>query len=94
MVQVWTEILRNAELEASARAGYDSVRAAWARVVESYKSVGLIAPEANADALARVMIALAQGYAAQPAVIGELPKETLDDGLRALMSMRDARPAG
>ncbi|UXY26165.1 TetR/AcrR family transcriptional regulator [Streptomyces sp. HUAS TT20] len=91
MIQAWTEILRNAELARIVRAGYDRVRAAWVRVVESYKSAGLISADADADAMARVMIALAQGYAAQLAVIGDLPSGTLADGLRALMSMRDPR---
>ncbi|MFE0509417.1 TetR/AcrR family transcriptional regulator [Streptomyces sp. NPDC058964] len=93
MVQVWTEVLRNRELADLVQTGYDRVRAAWARVVESYKSAGLISADADADALARVMIALAQGYAAQLAVIGDLPPGTLEAGLRALMSMRDPRPA-
>ncbi|MFF4564811.1 TetR/AcrR family transcriptional regulator [Streptomyces sp. NPDC001435] len=94
MIQVWGEILRNAELARIVQAGYDRVRAAWARVVESYKSAGLISADADADAMARVMIALAQGYAAQLAVIGDLPPGTLAEGLRALMSMRDPRSAG
>lgn len=93
MIQVWTEILRNAELARIVQTGYDRVRAAWARVVESYKSAGLISADADADAMSRVMIALAQGHAAQLAVIGDLPPETLADGVRALMSMRDPRSA-
>ncbi|MEU6551735.1 helix-turn-helix domain-containing protein [Streptomyces sp. NPDC046915] len=93
MVQVWTEILRNRELADLVHVGYDRVRVAWTRLVESYKSADLIAADADADAMARVLIALAQGYAAQLAVIGNLPPGTLEEGLRALMSMRDPRPA-
>ncbi|MGW2821254.1 TetR/AcrR family transcriptional regulator [Streptomyces sp. NPDC001443] len=91
MIQVWAEILRNDELATVVRTGYDRVREAWARVVDSYRAADLIARDADADALARVMIALAQGFAAQTALIEEMPSEILRDGLRALMSMRDPR---
>jgi TetR/AcrR family transcriptional regulator, transcriptional repressor of aconitase len=91
MIQVMTETLRNDTLSVQIRTGYDRVRAAWGKVVESYTAAGLIAPHADADAMARVMIALAQGFAMQMAVIGEMPSEVLRDGVRALMSMRDPR---
>jgi hypothetical protein len=57
--------------------------------VEGYKAAGLISEDADADAMARTMIALAQGFAAQMAEFGELPPEVLRNGVRALMSMRD-----
>jgi AcrR family transcriptional regulator len=94
MIQVWGETLRNEELSAIMRTGYDQVRAAWAKLVESYKAAELMPEDADADAMARTMIALAQGFAAQLAVFGAAPPETLRDGLRALMSMRTAAPAG
>ncbi|MER6124877.1 TetR/AcrR family transcriptional regulator [Streptomyces sp. NPDC001795] len=94
LIQVWTEVLRNDELAALVHTGYNRVRVAWARVVESYKAAGLISEDADADAMARVMIALAQGFAAQLAVIGEPPPGTLEEGLQALMSMRDPRSGG
>ncbi|MFJ3234203.1 TetR/AcrR family transcriptional regulator [Streptomyces sp. NPDC086787] len=93
LVQVWTEVLRNPELAEVLRAGYERVRGAWAMVVEGYKSAGLIPADADADALARVMIALAQGYTVHLAVFEELPPETLEKGLRALMSMRAPQPS-
>jgi TetR/AcrR family transcriptional regulator, transcriptional repressor of aconitase len=91
LIQVWTEVLRNAELAAQVHAGYDAVRASWERVVMSYKEAGLVPRTADADAMARVLIALAQGFVAQGAVLGDLPEETLANGVRALMSMRDPR---
>jgi AcrR family transcriptional regulator len=87
MIQVWTETLRNDELSALMTAGYVKVRAAWANLVESYKAAGLMPEDADADAMARTMIALAQGFAAQVAVFGAASPEVLRDGLRALMSM-------
>ena len=94
MIQVWTETLRNDELSAVLRTGYDQVRAAWAKLVESYKAAGLMPADADADAMARTMIALAQGFAAQQAVFGAAPPEVLRDGLRALMSMRTGGSGG
>ena len=91
IVQVWTEILRNAGLAAQVHAGYDAVRASWERVVMSYKAAGLIPRTADADAMARVMLALAQGSVALGAVLGDTSDETLVNGVRALMSMRDPR---
>jgi hypothetical protein len=89
MLQVWTETLRNEDLADLMHTGYARVRAAWVEVVEGYKAADLISGDADADAMARVMIALAQGFAAQMAVFGEMPPELLRDGLRAMMSMRD-----
>ncbi|MEU6537277.1 TetR/AcrR family transcriptional regulator [Streptomyces sp. NPDC047000] len=91
ILQVWAEIVRDAEPAARVHAGHDAVRASWERVVASYRAAGLIPRSADADAMARVMIALAQGLVAQEAVLGGMPEETLVNGLRALMSMRDPR---
>ncbi|MFG2948129.1 hypothetical protein [Streptomyces adustus] len=44
---------------------------------------------ADADAMARMIIALAQGLAARTVLVEEMPSEILRDGLRASMSMRD-----
>lgn len=91
LIQVWTEILRNEDLGDVVHTGYERIRVAWQRVVESYKAARLIPEDADADAMARVMIALAQGFAAQLAVFGEVSMDSLRDGLRALMSMRYPR---
>jgi AcrR family transcriptional regulator len=93
MLQVWTETLRNEDLAAVVHTGYARARAAWAKVVEGYKAADLIAADADPDAMARVMIAIAQGFAAQMAVFGEMPPEIMRDGLRAMVSMRDPRSA-
>jgi len=94
MIQVWTESLRNDALSSLMSTGYDKVRVAWAKIVEGYKVAGLMPEEADADAMARTLIALATGFAAQMAVFGVVPTEVLRDGLGALMSMRapEARP--
>ncbi|CAL9387892.1 hypothetical protein SUDANB176_01197 [Streptomyces sp. enrichment culture] len=87
MIQVWTETTRSPELAAVLGEGYRNVRAAWAGMAERYKDAGLMPADADADAMARAMIALVQGFAAQTALFGGISERTLGDGLRALMSV-------
>jgi AcrR family transcriptional regulator len=93
IVQVWAETLRNKELNDLLREGFTKVRASWVRIVEAYQAQGMMRDDIPAEHLARTMIALAQGYAAQVALFGEVPVEEIEDGLRALMSMGSS-PAG
>ncbi|MFV0137338.1 TetR/AcrR family transcriptional regulator [Streptomyces sp. HMX87] len=88
MMQVWVETVRNPELTALLKEGFGTVRAAWVKVADSYREAGLMSAEADADALARVMIAVVQGFAVQTVLFGEPAEETLRDGLRALMSLQ------
>ncbi|MEG3628090.1 TetR/AcrR family transcriptional regulator [Streptomyces poriticola] len=88
MLQVWAETVRNEELAAVLRDGFAVVRGSWRLLVEAYKEAGLMPADADADAMARVMIAFVQGFAAQLALFGPVPEETLRDGLRALMSVQ------
>ncbi|MFD3487201.1 TetR/AcrR family transcriptional regulator [Streptomyces sp. NPDC058665] len=92
LVQVWTETLRNESLAALLRTGYDTVRAAWVKVVEAYQAAGLMRDDVPAEHVARTMIATAQGFAAQQALFGEVPVEVLQNGLRGLMSMGGQKP--
>ncbi|MEV6668237.1 TetR/AcrR family transcriptional regulator [Streptomyces nigra] len=96
VVQVWTETLRNDELAAILREGYGSVRAAWARIVEGYQEAGLMRKDVDPDDVARTMIASVLGFIAQQSLFGPAPVDVLQQGLRALMSMRydDAAPSG
>ncbi|WP_405620580.1 TetR/AcrR family transcriptional regulator [Streptomyces sp. NBC_01508] len=92
MVQVWTEILRNEELSALIRTGFEAVVAAWVRVVEAYRAAGLMRADIPAEHVARTMIATAQGFAAQQVLFGAVPVEVVQNGLRGLMSMGEQRP--
>ncbi|MFB7272383.1 TetR/AcrR family transcriptional regulator [Streptomyces sp. NPDC056244] len=91
MIQVWAETLRNKELAALLREGYESVRAAWIKVVEAYQEAGLMRADIPPADVARTMIATCQGFAAQEALFGdgsrEVPVEVLQNGMRGLMSM-------
>ncbi|MGY0022325.1 TetR/AcrR family transcriptional regulator [Streptomyces sp. cg35] len=89
IVQVWTETLRNDDLAAVIREGFERVRAAWVTIVEGYREAGMMRADAAPDAVARTMIAAAQGFVAQQALFGEEPIETLQNGLRGLMGMEE-----
>ncbi|HEY8983643.1 MAG TPA: helix-turn-helix domain-containing protein [Streptomyces sp.] len=94
LIHVWTELLRDEDLAAQVVEGYGRVRAAWGDVVRGYKDAGIMDQDADADALARAMIALAQGLIMQIAVLGATPadmEKALTDGVRALMGMRPGR---
>ncbi|PZT70042.1 TetR/AcrR family transcriptional regulator [Streptomyces sp. SW4] len=88
MMQVWVETVRNPALAALLREGFGTVRAAWVKVAESYREAGMMPAGADVDALARVMIAVVQGFAVQTALFGEPAEELLREGLRALMSVQ------
>ncbi|NGO11418.1 TetR/AcrR family transcriptional regulator [Streptomyces sp. HC44] len=87
ILQVWTETLRSEELSKLINDGYDKVRVAWMKVVQGYQDAGMMRDDVSAESVARTMISLAQGFVAHTAVFGAVPLETLQEGLRGLMSM-------
>ncbi|MGW0536730.1 TetR/AcrR family transcriptional regulator [Streptomyces sp. NPDC003032] len=91
MVQVWTETLRDERLSAVMGGVYAEVRAGWVSVVEAYQEAGMMRADVPADHVARTMIAVVQGFAAQYALFDDVRVEALQDGLRALTGM--ARPS-
>ncbi|MEU3733769.1 TetR/AcrR family transcriptional regulator [Streptomyces sp. NPDC033538] len=90
MVQVWTETLRNDELSAVLSEGFAEVRAAWAKVVVRYQENGMMRDDVAPDAVARTLIATAQGLGVQYALFGGFSTEALQAGMRGLLSMREA----
>ena len=90
IIQVWAETLRNEYLSTVINEGYAKVRAGWIKVVEAYQDAGMMRDDVPPESVARVMIALAQGYLAQMALFGTVPVSVLQDGLRGLMSMGES----
>ncbi|MFE6487931.1 TetR/AcrR family transcriptional regulator [Streptomyces sp. NPDC057757] len=90
IIQVWGETLRNPELAAVINEGYAKVSGVWEKVVEAYQEAGMMRDDVSPASLARTMIALTQGFLAQMALFGPIPVETLQDGLRGLMSMGES----
>ncbi|MFE7761337.1 TetR/AcrR family transcriptional regulator [Streptomyces sp. NPDC057438] len=87
MVQVWAETLRNPELHAILAQGFAQVRSPWIKIVEAYQDAGMMRADIPAVSVARTMVALAQGFAAQNALFGDVPVQVLELGVKALMSM-------
>ncbi|MFE4664238.1 TetR/AcrR family transcriptional regulator [Streptomyces sp. NPDC056716] len=94
MLQVWTETLRDDKLAALLEDGVARIRDAWTTIGESYKAAGMMPEDADPQAMARIILALVQGVAAQFAMFGEVSEKTLGDGMRALMSVRRDGVAG
>jgi AcrR family transcriptional regulator len=90
IIQVWAETLRNEHLSTVINEGYAKVRAGWIKVVEAYQDAGMMRDDVPPESVARIMIALAQGYLAQMALFGTVPVSVLQDGLRGLMSMGES----
>ncbi|MBD0421404.1 TetR/AcrR family transcriptional regulator [Streptomyces sp. TRM S81-3] len=89
MIQVWTETLRNDELSALLRERFTKVRAAWVKVVVRYQEAGMMPDDVDPDAVARTLMATAQGFGAQYALFGPFPPEVLRAGVRGLLGMRE-----
>jgi AcrR family transcriptional regulator len=89
IVQVWTETLRNERLATVLDDGYGRMRGVWADLVRAYRASGQMEADVDPDHVARTLIATAQGFIAQQALFGNVEVEVLEDGLRALMSMRE-----
>ncbi|MFF7260622.1 TetR/AcrR family transcriptional regulator [Streptomyces sp. NPDC008159] len=89
MVQVWAETLRNPDLQDVLNDGFAQVRQPWVEIVEAYQDAGMMRADIPALSVARTLIALAQGFAAQYALFGDMPVQVVELGLKALMSMED-----
>lgn len=89
MIQVWAETLRDPALAAVLRQGFETVRVLWVKIVEGYQDAGMMRADIPALSVARTMVALVQGFAAQYALFGDVPVQAVELGLEALMSMGD-----
>lgn len=87
VVQLWSETLRDERLAALVDDGYATMRVAWTKLVDAYRSAGILASDVPGDHVARTMIATAQGFIVQEALFGDVRPEVLENGLRGLMSM-------
>ena len=66
-IQGWAEALRNPRIHASAVEGLSSVREAIARLIDKGRQTGQVRPDADPDAMARILIAVFQGLVLQMA---------------------------
>lgn len=94
VVQVWTETLRNDRIAAVLHERYAGLRESWTVLVDVYRARGLMPEGPPADHVARTLIAAAQGFITQQALFGGVSVEMLENGLSALMSMRQPPAEG
>ncbi|MDX2917564.1 MULTISPECIES: TetR/AcrR family transcriptional regulator [unclassified Streptomyces] len=87
VVQLWSETLRDGRLAALLDEGYATMRVAWAKLVDAYRSAGVLEGDVSGDDVARTMIAAAQGFLVQEALFGDVRPEVVENGLRGLMSI-------
>jgi hypothetical protein len=66
-IRLWAEALSNPEILESVRKGVDEPRAMFADLVSKAQARGELSPNLPPDGLARVMIALFQGFILQKA---------------------------
>ncbi|MFB4194437.1 TetR/AcrR family transcriptional regulator [Streptomyces carpaticus] len=88
ILQVWAETLRNPELDAVLQRGIAGVLASWTTIAENYQRRGLMRADIPPEHVARTILACAQGFLVQRALIApELQPDVLRAGLRGLTSM-------
>lgn len=91
VVQLWSETLRDERLAALLDDGYATMRVAWTRRVDAYRSAGTLSGDVPGDHVARTMIATAQGFIAQEALFGDVRPGVLENELRGLMSINSQK---
>ncbi|MGK5531907.1 TetR/AcrR family transcriptional regulator [Streptomyces sp. URMC 129] len=94
VLQVWSETFRDARLAGILHGAMMGMADAWGKLVASYQERGLMRADVPPAHVARVLLACAQGFLVQRALLGPLEVEVLSDGLRGLMSMERERPQG
>ncbi len=91
-VEVWAEALHNPEVLETVRRGVDEPRKRLARIVTECQERGELPPQVDPEGLARVMIAVFQGFVLQQAWNPRVDRDrylaTIDYLLDALASYR------
>jgi len=81
----WSEAQHNPRLKDTMRSFYMPFREDLSRAAAVWGRQGLIDPKADADAVAKTLLALILGYVVQAAVVGDVAPETIRQGLTALL---------
>jgi AcrR family transcriptional regulator len=80
-VHAWAESLRRPELAAKTRAFYQDVRGHLAELARRWRDAGQLAPDANPDAVATVLLTLMPGLIVNIHLIGPVDADDLIAGL-------------
>ena len=89
MVQVWAEALRNPAMQRLAGGALQRIRGHLVEVVRRRQGAGRMPAAAAPEQVGAAMLALAQGFLIQRALVGE-PASGYLDGVRALLGEADA----
>lgn len=92
LVQIWSESLRSPALAAQLRDVMTESRAVIGSLVAQHQRRGLIPDDAPPEAVARVLIALIDGFMVQIAMDDSTDPAAFRAGLKALMSAGTAIP--
>jgi TetR/AcrR family transcriptional regulator, transcriptional repressor of aconitase len=93
ILQVWSETLRSESLAATMQQCYDDLRAVWGDLVRAYQAAGQLPTDVPTDHVVRTLMAMAQGFIVQQAMLGDANSEMLRNGLHTLMTANlDANP--
>ncbi|WP_019548488.1 TetR/AcrR family transcriptional regulator [Streptomyces sulphureus] len=92
LIQVWSESLRNQKFADTLNEGYQRMCEEWVLLVRRYQAHGWVCPEADAENVARVFVAMMQGYFVQVALISRWDPDDFVAGLSSLVSMSLPRP--
>ena len=85
-IQAWGEVLHNPDLSDFVRGLVDGVRARMSATLREAQLRGVVDPTLDTDSAARVLIAIAQGFAVQSAWFEDLDLRAFRAAARALLS--------
>jgi TetR/AcrR family transcriptional regulator, transcriptional repressor of aconitase len=91
-LQLWTEALRNPRILRTVRAGVDAPRKMLGKIVQAACSRGELPKHLDPDAMARVMIALFQGFALQLAWDPSVPVEPYVRAVETIFAALSTKP--
>lgn len=80
----WSEAQRNQRIHEAMRTYYGAVRDRLVAIAEGWKKAGVIAPDADTDAVAKMLLSSVLGFVVQETLIGGMRPETLASGIDAL----------
>lgn len=84
----WSEAQRNARIREAMQAYYLSVRQRLAEITQAWRQDGLLAADADTDAVAKTLLSSVLGFVVQEALIGGMRPETLASGFDALREVK------
>ncbi len=85
-VQAWAEAGRDPAVAEIVRERMTQVRAAWSDLLTRARSAGMLAPDADVEIVAQVMLGAMIGFVQQYLVMGDVEPHTFAAGYRALIA--------